>query len=278
MNDVSKIVEVQDVKNADKSKETAEQERHGIGYSLNNVSVDFYGIQALNAVNLSAAPGEKLGIIGNSGSGKTTLCDLLTGLVSPSVGNVTIKDNLVKRTNPQWFAKQGVRRIFQNPIFFDDLTVQENVMLGLPPSKGDGLGSAFFFPKMFYKQHRETALRIMEYCDIDVGLADKKTDIDYPTRKKIELARSLMGNPRILIIDEPTISLTEDQSAKYIQVVQDYVDTFSTTLVIVERELDVIRTLCDRAIAIDAGSVLADGQVAQVLRNNEVVNRNIGQG
>ena len=143
-------------------------------------------------------------------------------------------------------------------------------MVGSPSSRGDGIASAILFPRMFYKEQNKTAKRILEYCNVE-DADSESSQLSYASQKRIELARALMGNPRILVLDEPTASMSDQESSEYIQVVQDYVETFSTTLIVVEHNLDIIKTLCNRAIAIDAGEIIADGEVVPVLRNERVV-------
>ena len=260
------------------TEETAEQERWGISFEIKDVSVSYGGILAINGISLEVAAGERIGILGNNGAGKTTVCDVLSGLILPQNGNIKLRGKDITKRNANWRARKGFRRIFENPVYFEDLSLEENVLIGSPPLKGDNVFSSMFFPRLFHKERRETARRIMEYCNIDVSLSGRNKVIPFFVEKRIELARALMGNPRVLVIDELSSGLDEEQRAKYCQVVIDYVETFSTTLVVVETDADVVRSLCDRAIALDSGEVIADGEVVPVLRNTEVMKRILHAG
>lgn len=262
----------------DNKIESAEEQRRGIGLSVSNVNVDFSGIKALQNISFSIAAGEKVGVFGNNGSGKSTLCDVICGIIQPDDGSMEINNRQADSKGINWRARKGLRRTFEQPVYFDDLTIEENVMIGSPPFKGDGPISSLFLPRLFHKERRETARRILQYCNIDIDEAQNQRVLPYSTKKKIELARALMGNPRVLILDEPASGLEEEERAQYSQVVGDYVETFSTTLIIVEHDIDMIRSLCQRAIAIDAGEVIADGEVIPVLRNPDVIELYFGGG
>jgi len=258
-------------------KETLEQERRGIGFALEDIEVSFSGVQALKGITFDIPAGERVGIIGNNGAGKSTLCDVISGLTKPTSGKVKIGDADSTKKSATWRARKGMRRVFQHPVYYEDLSIIENVMIGSPPSNRDGVISALFYPRLFYKEQRETAIRIMEYCNIDENETHSAVKLPYATKKRIELARALMGNPRILVLDEPAASMDEEERAQYCQVVLDYVDTFSTTLVVVEHDVEIIKILCDRAIAIDAGEIVADGEVVPVLRNEKVIDLYLGK-
>ena len=270
MSDVAddKAVEIVETK-----EETQEQERRGISLSVKDICFNYGGVVALDKISFDIEPGERVGIIGNSGSGKSTLCDIITGLKSPKSGTISINGKNVTSKSASSRAKKGMRRVFQSPVFFENLNVEENVLVGSPPSKGDDVISSLFLPRLFYKERRETARRILEYCHVDIEESQSLKVLPVSLKKRIELARTLMGNPRILVLDEPASSLNEEERAQYCQVVLDYVETFATTLIVVDHDLEFIRSLSNRAIALDAGELLADGEVVPVLRNEAVKNR-----
>lgn len=269
--DPDKAVEIVKVKG-----ETEEQERRGVGFSLSSIGVSYGGVSALKEISFEVSPGEKIGIIGNNGAGKSTLCDVITGLTRPSSGKFIFNEIEATKKSALWRAKKGMRRVFQHPVIFEDLSIEENVIVGSPQFKGDGVVASLFAPRLFYKERKQTALRIMEYCNIEESNVKNLKELPYATKKRIELARALMGNPRVLILDEPAASMNEEERAQYCQVVNDYADTFSTTVIVVEHDLEVIKTICNRAIALDAGELIADGEVVPVLRNEKVMELYLG--
>lgn len=251
--------------------------RNGLAVSIENVSVWYSGIAALKDISLDIRAGERIGIIGNNGAGKSTLCDVVTGLTRPVQGQISIDRKDVTRANALKRSKLGMRRVFQHPLLFSDLTIEENIIIGTPVSRGDGVLSSLFVPRLFHKERRNTARQIMEYCNIDEPANGRVEHLPYATKKRIELARALMGNPKILILDEPAASMDDDERAHYCQVVLDYVETFHTTLFVVEHDIEFIRALCQRAAVLDAGELIADGPVLDVLRNREVMSRYYGE-
>jgi branched-chain amino acid transport system ATP-binding protein len=265
---------IEDVKHP---KENEVDARKGISISVKNAGVAFSGVHAISNVSFELRAGETLGVIGNNGAGKSTLCDVITGLTRPNSGSVSINDNDVTKKSALARARMGMRRVFQHPVLFSDLSIEENIMIGSPASRGDGLVPSLFVPRLFFKEKRNTARQIMDYCNIELSSTTPIDQLPYGTKKRIELARALMGNPRILILDEPAASMDDDERAHYAQVVSDYVETFSTTLIVVEHDVDFVRTLCKRALVLDAGEVIADGALGDVLKNKDVRHRYYGE-
>ena len=254
-----------------------EARRLGLALKLEHVTVTYDGISAIEDISIDMQAGDTVGLIGNNGAGKSTLCDVICGLTKPSSGSIHVKDKDVSKLSALKRAKLGLRRVFQNPVIFDDLTIEENIIIGSPPSQGDGLIASMFMPSMVTKERTATARELMDYCSIEKVKGKNLSRLPYGTKKRIELARALMGNPRILILDEPAASMDDDEKARYAQVVSDYCETFSTTLILVEHDLDFIKSLCKRAVALDAGKLLADGQVFDVLHNKEVMATYLGE-
>lgn len=255
----------------DKIPESLVDNRSGLSCGVRKLDVSYGGVHAVRNATFTIAPGERVAFIGNNGAGKTTLCNVITGLTAPTQGEVLINDKIVTKKNTLWRARAGVRRIFENPVVYNDLSIEENVMVGAPMALGDGIFPSLFFPRMFHRDKRNTARRLMQYCNIDPqpGVAIKH--LPYVTKKRVELARALMGNPRILILDEPAASMSENERSEYCQVIQDYSETFSTTVLVVEHDLEFVRALCQRAIVIDAGEIVADGPMIPVLHDKDTM-------
>ncbi len=263
-------IEPANVETVKKYDETSVAKRKGIRLRVEHVSVSYGGVSALKDISFSLDAGERLGLIGHSGAGKTTLCDVISGKIRHT-GKVVIPKRRVPGSVSH--ARKGIRRVNARPVIYKDLTLLENVLLGIAPSKGDGVISAMLFPRLFYKEKKEVALHILQYCQIDVDEMRDMDSLSFATRKKIELARALIGNPRVLILDGISTGMTQPEQAQYCEVVLDYVETFSTTLIVVDNQLDVIRNVCQRVIALDVGEMLADGDVDSVLRNQLVFDR-----
>ncbi len=270
------VVEPSKIEETKKNPYESSIDRKGLGLSVKNVEVSFSGIKALDNISFTIDPGEKVGLIGNNGAGKSTLCDVISGLNSYS-GQVFINSVDVTKKSAIKRAKMGMRRVFQHPALFEDLSIEENVIVGSPPSKGDSLIPSVFFPRMFYKEKLNTAKQILDYCSVETNEIVPIEQLPYATKKRIELARALMGNPRILILDEPAASMNDVERAQYAQVVNDYAETFNTTLLIVEHDLNFIKATCDRAIVLDAGELISDGPVLDVLRDEDVMRRYFGE-
>ncbi|MFN8015603.1 MAG: ATP-binding cassette domain-containing protein [Acidimicrobiia bacterium] len=258
----------------DKEILTEEYENRGISFELSEVSLSYNAINALENIDIKCESGERIGIIGNNGSGKTSLCNLISGLVGPSSGQYYLNGKKASNKGALWCSRRGVRSTNYHPKYYEHLDIYENVIIGSPAFKGDGLLSSFFIPNLFYKERKETAKQILDYCSF-VFDKNSKT-INSEDKYKVELARALMGNPGLLVLDEPVMGLNEDSKARYAQVILDYCETFSTTLFVVEHDIDFLKSICTRLIAMDASKIIADGDVVSVLRNDIVAQKYLG--
>lgn len=251
-------------------------QRLGVSLKVSKMSKNFEEIKALQDISFSLTAGETLGIMGNNGAGKSTLCDVVCGLTRQNSGKIFIDGQDVSTWSPNKRAKTGIRRVFANPVIFEELSVEENILIGSPPSQGEGLLSSLFVPNMVTKAQIHVVRQIMEYCLVDSAIKSAKNH-SFGSKKRIELARSLMGNPRILILDEPSASLTDDEKEKYCQVVADYSQTFSTTLIVVDSDIDCLRQLCKRAVVLDAGKLIANSELTDVLHDVNVKKTYLGE-
>jgi sulfate-transporting ATPase len=264
MNEPSdKVEELDDV------KPRQDEERKGVSVSLRNISHSFDAVNALMGISCDILAGERVGIIGNNGSGRSTLCDVIDGRIKPKVGEVLIDEKDVTTKSQLHRSRKFIRRLSSRDRLYRELSLEDNVLVGAPVAKGDGFISALLFPRLFHRELRNTARQIMEYCNVDFD-AKRVSDLDYVGRRRLLLARMLMGNPKIMIFDEPCNNFDEETRAQFCQVILDYAETFSTTVFFVDHNIDVIKSTCQRAIVLEAGKLIADGDITSVIRNDDV--------
>ena len=228
-----------------------------------DVSVSFGGVQALAGVSFEVAPHEVHGIIGPNGAGKTTLFNVLCGFVRPQQGELAWEGRPLDRVRPSALAGHGIARTLQGLGLFDRLTVLENVMVGAERHATTG-----FWTGLFGLGHRDEA-RLAERARVvldRLGIADVAhrlpAGLPYGVRKKVALARALVVEPRLLLLDEPASGLSTEEMNELGGIVRDL--TASTATLLVEHHMDLVMSVCDRLTVLDFGRVIASGTPAQV--------------
>jgi branched-chain amino acid transport system ATP-binding protein len=218
------------------------------GLALDHLTVRFGGLTALDDVSLRVAPGRVVGIIGPNGAGKTTLFNVVCGFVRPESGGMTLDDRPF-RPRPHQLARHGIARTLQGVGQFDGLTVRENVLVG--------------------GRHAQAAL---ERCGVAEYAQELPGRLPYAIRKRVELARALVAEPRILLLDEPAGGLDADEIAW----LEGLIRELDTTVLLVEHHMDLVMAVCDEILVLDFGKPIALGTPAAIRDNPEVSDAYLG--
>lgn len=232
-------------------------------FAARGVSVRFGGVQALQDVSLEVAPHEVLGIIGPNGAGKTTLFNVLCGFVAAERGEMTWEGRTLTRVRPSRLARHGIARTLQSLGLFDRMTVLENVMVGAERHARTRFWTAFVGlgsrdEAAIAGRSRETLARL----GIETYAARPAGSLPYPIRKKVALARALVSEPRLLLLDEPASGLSQEEMTEIGSLIRDL--TESTATMLVEHHMDLVMGVCDRVTVLDFGKVIATGSPQQV--------------
>ena len=241
------------------------------------VTVGFGGLLALDEVSMSVGQGEVVGVIGPNGAGKTTLFNVISGFVHPSSGTIAYRGTVLRRHHPHDLAKLGIARTLQGVGLCPGLTVRENVMLGAEPTLHSDLGSAFLGIWRSSREERAVAARAMAVLD-DLGAADyaprMPTTLPYAIQKRTALARALMAEPRLLLLDEPASGLSEGEMDALGSRVRGLTDRMA--VILVEHHMDLVMSVCDRLVVLNFGQVIAEGTPAAIRANPEVATAYLG--
>ena len=245
---------------------------------VNDLTVSFGGILALDAVSMSAAPGEVVGVIGPNGAGKTTLFNVMCGFVRAKSGVVTYGDaSLLGHHRPHDLAKLGISRTLQGVGLFPGLTILENVMTGAQPALRSGLGSAFLGLWRSNREERRIAALATELLE-ELGVAAYRgrlpSTLPYPVQKRAALARSLAAEPTLLLLDEPAGGLSNDDMDELGSLIRSLGTRMS--VLVVEHHMDLVMSVCDRVVVLNFGQVIADGTPQAILSNSEVATAYLG--
>jgi branched-chain amino acid transport system ATP-binding protein len=256
--------------------EEATASRSG-AFAARALTARFGGITALDDVSVEIAKGEVLGIIGPNGAGKTTLFNVICGFVEAQEGSLEWKGHTLTKMRPHRLAALGIARTLQGAGLFSGLSVLENVMVGAQRFRRAGVASAVLgLPRSDRDERalRERSLRTLS----DLGCADVAArlprTLPYPVQKRVALARALVGDPELLLLDEPAGGLGTDEMRELGERILGLRDSMAVMLV--EHRMDLVMSICDRVVVLDFGRVIAQGDPEVVRRDERVLEAYLG--
>jgi branched-chain amino acid transport system ATP-binding protein len=249
----------------------------GVTFAARELTVQFGGITALDAVSVEIGAGEVLGVIGPNGAGKTTLFNVICGFVQPHAGTLEWKGEALGKVRTNQLAALGIARTLQGVGLFDELTVLENVMVGAQRFRRAGVASALLaLPRSDRDERvlRDRALKMLAElgCE-DVAMRLPRT-LPYPVQKRVALARALVGEPDLLLLDEPAGGLGADDLRELGERIRAL--RGSMAVMLVEHRMDLVMSVCDRVVVLDFGQVIAQGDPATVRRDERVLEAYLG--
>ncbi|AUI64522.1 ABC transporter ATP-binding protein [Amycolatopsis sp. BJA-103] len=224
---------------------------------MSGVSVTFGGLVALSDVSLTVAPSRVLGVIGPNGAGKTTLFNVACGFVRPDTGTLTWRDTELRRLRPHHLAGLGIARSLQELGLFGRMTVLDNVLVGAGKHAKAGFWSSMLGRTQDEKALTERAMAYLEDFDIADVAHRYPASLPYPVRKRVALARALVGEPELLLLDEPAGGLSAAEIADVGTLVRGLTERMSVMLV--EHHMDLVMGVCDEIVVLDFGKVIARG-------------------
>ncbi len=246
-----------------------------------DLGISFGGLKAAQNVNLKIKKNEIYGLIGPNGAGKTTVFNMLTGVYKPTYGTFYLNGEELKGLSQEKINHKGIARTFQNIRLFNNMTVVRNVMVGLhnlPEYKCGLFTSLFRLPKHF-KVERTMRERAKELLKI-FGLYEERNqlayNLPYGKQRKLEIARALATNPRLLLLDEPAAGMNPHETEELMQTIKFVRDKFDMTILLIEHDMSLVSGICDNLTVLNFGTTLAEGDVSEVLNNPEVVKAYLG--
>jgi branched-chain amino acid transport system ATP-binding protein len=247
--------------------------------AVDEVSVRFGAIQALDRVSLEIQRGEIVAIIGPNGAGKTTLLNVISGFYHPSEGHIRFEGRDRTRLRPYDVAALGVARTFQNVALFKGMSVLDNIMTGrLLKMRGSFLLEALYWgPAMRQElEHRAFVERIIDFLEIEAIRKAGAGTLPYGLQKRVELARALAAEPKLLLLDEPMAGMNVEEKEDMCRFILGVNDEFGTTIALIEHDMSVVMDISDRVIALDYGRKIADGRPDEVRADQGVIDAYLG--
>ena len=239
------------------------------------LTVRFGTVVAVDGVSFEVGPGEVVGLIGPNGAGKTTVIDAVTGFVKPAAGTIGLDGRAIQRDSATKRASQGLRRSFQSLELFEDLSVEDNIRAGAE----QGASKASWVSDLFWPGKHTlspTAVAAIRGFDLEDDLASLPEELSYGKRRLVGIARAVASGPSILMLDEPAAGLDETESRELAGLIRRLADERQMGILLVEHDVPLVMSTCDRIVCIDFGKVIASGTPEQVRTDDLVVAAYLG--
>ncbi|HEY7513947.1 MAG TPA: ABC transporter ATP-binding protein [Vicinamibacteria bacterium] len=243
---------------------------------VRDLRIAFGGIRALDGVSLEVAEGETVALIGPNGSGKTSLFNCTTGAYRATGGTISFAGESLLGLAPDAVARRGIARTFQNLRLFGSLTVLDNVLVGRERHWKKSLLGALLRGRREEVRQRTSAEEVLEFLDLEPWRKRRAADCPYGVQKRVELARALAAEPRLLLLDEPVAGLTAEEKEELSYWIHEIRGRLRITVLLVEHDLRVVSRLAGRVVALEEGRVIAQGTPAEVQGHPEVVRAYLG--
>ena len=255
-------------------------ENHHVVMSIEGISKSYdNGFTALKEVNLEIHRGEILALLGPNGAGKTTLFNLLTGVYEPSEGTITLAGTLLNGKAPSKIASLGLGRTFQNIRLFKNMTVLENVLIGLGNHGKAEVFASFFRLPAFYKNEeslKTKAIELLKIFDLDGDADTLAKNLPYGQQRRLEIVRALATEPKILFLDEPAAGMNPQETAELTQLIRKIKEEFNITIMLIEHDMSLVMEVTERIYVLEYGRLIAHGTPAEIRSNKRVIEAYLG--
>lgn len=249
--------------------------------TTDNLGISFGGLKAVQNVNLKIKKNQIYGLVGPNGAGKTTVFNMLTGVYLPTYGTFSLDGKVLNGKTQEAINKKGIARTFQNIRLFNNMSVIRNVMVGLANRdeyKCSFVTSMLRLPKHFEveKKMRQHAKELLKIFDLYEERNNLSCNLSYGKQRKLEIARALATNPKILLLDEPAAGMNPHETEDLMNIIYLIREKFDLTVLLIEHDMKFVSGLCDEVTVLNFGTVLAQGNTKEALNNPEVIKAYIG--
>nr|WP_210311885.1 ABC transporter ATP-binding protein [Afipia massiliensis] len=252
------------------------------GLDVSGLSLAFGGLKALSDVSFSVAPGSITAVIGPNGAGKTSLFNCISGFYRPSAGAIEFDGSDISKLHPPARAKIGLARTFQNIALFRGMTVLDNIKLGRHAHMRTNVFDALWY---FGRARREELelrseieRRVLDFLEMEHIRDQPVASLSYGLRKRVELARALAMQPRVLMLDEPVAGMNREETEDMARFILDVKEEWGVTILMVEHDMGLVMDISDHVVVLNFGQVIAAGKPAEIQNNPDVIAAYLGSG
>ncbi len=247
---------------------------------VKNLGISFGGLRAVDNFSLKIEKGQLYGLIGPNGAGKTTIFNLLTGVYKPTDGSFMFDGEELAGKSAIDINKKGIARTFQNIRLFGNMSVLDNVKVGLHNSESTNLFDSIFRTLKYRKEEKNITEKALELLDV-FGLKEeanfKASNLPYGKQRKLEIARALGTNPKLLLLDEPAAGMNPAETAELMETIALVRNKFGISILLIEHDMSLVMGICERLVVLEYGRVIADGLPDEVVHNPRVVSAYLGE-
>lgn len=247
---------------------------------VKNLGISFGGLRAVDEFSVAVKKGQLYGLIGPNGAGKTTIFNLLTGVYKPSEGIVLLDGTDITGKKTIEINHAGVARTFQNIRLFRDLTVLDNVKAGLHNRfHYTTIEGILRLPRYFKveKEMNEMAMELLKVFDLEEASGTKAQNLPYGKQRKLEIARALATDPKLLLLDEPAAGMNPNETQELMDTIRFVRDRFDMTILLIEHDMKLVSGICEELSVLNFGRVLAQGNTSDVLNDPQVITAYLGE-
>lgn len=247
--------------------------------TVKNLGISFGGLRAVDSFNITIQKGELYGLIGPNGAGKTTAFNLLTGVYKPDAGQIILDGKNITGLSTIEINKAGIARTFQNIRLFKNMTVLDNVKIGLHNEFKYSTAEGILRLPSFFKTEKkmnERALDILKVLDLDKEANRLSSNLPYGKQRKLEIARALATNPKLLLLDEPAAGMNPSETEELMATITLIRKKYDVTILLIEHDMKLVAGICEKIFVLNFGQELANGLPSEVLNNPEVIKAYLG--
>ena len=259
----------------DTNTKTANKENNNdILLEVKNLSIAFGGLKAVDDLNLNIKRGQLYGLIGPNGAGKTTVFNMLTGVYKPTSGYIKLDGEKIDGLSPMNINRKGIARTFQNIRLFDNMSIIDNVKLGLNNKQKYTVAEGILRLPRFFKEEKkmnEKAMELLRVFELDEDINTLASNLPYGKQRKLEIARALATEPKLLLLDEPAAGMNPNETAELMETIQFVRKEYGVTILLIEHDMKLVSGICEEIMVLNFGTELAHGKPEVVLNKLEVV-------